>query len=612
MSSSNVKTRGLGIACALLGSILVLFPRQGAGQNRENTAKPAAPANVNRNNQAPANRPAPNEQRTQRPNTSNQGQRPQPNRPPAPAPHPGPQPRPPVTPDAGRGQRPPVTPDAGRGQRPPVNPDAGRGQRPPVRPDFNRGSNGGPVRTARPGETSRPLPGGGSAHHDARTNTTVNTGPDHRVTSVERPGLRATNFRQDGRAGHIENTRADGSRMVVDRGFRGERHVEVVRPGGVRVVAVGRVGYVERPLRAGYVSRTYVIGGRPSVFVYRSYRFRGLAYYTYVPSVYYAPAFYGWAFRPWGVRVAFAWGWGPAPVWFYGGYFAPYPYYTDPAMWMTDYVIAQNLQLAYQSAPPDAASAGAPPPPADTTLSPEQMAAMKQMIAQEVRQQLQDQQAAAAQSGGSATGPTGGSAADAGIVATGTGGSVPPASGTTDAPPPALDPNQRTFVVSSNLTVTVPPDAGCALSGGDIIYRSGDLQTDGKIPVTVLSSKPGDCKANSSTSVELAALQDMLNQFRQQIAAGMDTLASKEGQDGIPPGPAANPVRTADGQAQPAPDVQTALAQLNQEADQTENDIRQAAGTNAAPLGELRAAPAGPDAIGGPMPVALRREQRAD
>jgi len=592
MSSLTLKTKGLAIACVLTGAMLMLFPRYSAGQEREKTSRPAPPASAPRNVAPPANRPAPNpqpnQQRTQRPNTSNQGQRQETYHPPAPHPgiQPGPQPR------------------------PPVNPNSGRGQQPPVRPDFNRGNGGSPVRTARPGETSRPIPGGGTAHHDARTNTTVNTGPDHRVTSVERPGLRATNFRADGRAGHIEHTRPDGSRMVVDRGMRGERHVEIVRPGGVRVVSAGRVGFVERPLRPGYVSRTYLIGGRTSVYVYRNYRYHGFAYYGYVPSVYYAPAFYGWAYRPWGVRVAFAWGWGPAPAWFYGGYFAPYPYYTDPALWMTDYVIAQNLQLAYQSAPPDG-SQGAPPP-ADPTMSPEQMAAMKQMIAQEVRQQLQDQQAAAAQGAGTATTSTGGAAAGAGIVAAGSGTSAPPPPGTTDAPPPALDPNQRTFVVSSSLSVTVPPDAGCALTGGDILYRSGDLQGDGKVPVTVLSSKPGDCKANSSTAVELVALQDMQNQFRQQIAAGMDTLASKQGQDGIPPAPAPNPVRTADGQAQPAPDVQTALAELNQEADQTETDIRQAAGTNAAPLGSLRPSPAGTEIIGGAMPVALRREQTVD
>jgi len=361
--------------------------------------------------------------------------------------------------------------------------------------------------------------------------------------------MRATNFRPDGHAGHIEHTRADGSRMVVERGFRGERHVEVVRAGGERVVVYGRVGFVERGVRPGYISRTYVIGGRPTVYVYRNYRYRGVVYYRYVPRVYYAPAFYGWAYRPWGLRVAFNWGWGPRPAWFYGGYFAPAPYYTDPAFWLTDYLLAENLRLAYQSQE-------APPPPAETTMTPEQMAAMKQMIADEVRRQIQAEQAAATQ--------------------------PPVPQGTVtetavEARPQSLDPNQRTFVVSASLQVTVPPSTGCTLSGGDILYRSSELQSNGTVTVTVLSSKPGDCQANSTTAVQLAALQDMLNQFRQQIAAGMETLSSQQGKNGVPAGPAANPTTVAEGQAAPAPDVENALTQLNQEADQTEKDVRQAA-----------------------------------
>jgi hypothetical protein len=349
--------------------------------------------------------------------------------------------------------------------------------------------------------------------------------------------------------------------MTVDRGARGERRVEVVRPGNVRVVATGRGGFVERPLRTGYVSRTYVVGGRTQVFVYRSYAYRGVPYYRYVPRVRYAPAFYGWAYRPWGTRVVYAWGWGPAPAWFYGGYFAPAPYYADPTLWLTDYLLAENLRLAYENQ--QASGAAAPPPPPAGASTPDQMQMMKQMIAPEVQQQIQAEQTAAPEPP-----PT---------------QSTPP---TTTEAPPALDPNQRTFVVSASLDVTAN-NQSCALTGGDIIYRSGDLQSDGKVGVTVLNSKPGDCPANSGTAVELAALQDMQNQFRAQIAAGMETLAAKQGQGGIPSGPAPNPTQVAAGQAAPAPDAQTLLAQLNQEADQTEKDIAQAAG-GATPTAMLR------------------------
>ena len=107
---------------------------------------------------------------------------------------------------------------------------------------------------------------------------------------MERPGLRATNFREDGNAAHIEHSRADGSKMVVDRGLHGERRVEVVRRDGVRVVTMGRQGFVERPIRPGYVSRTYVSGGRTQVRVYRTYTYGRVHYFSYVPRVYYISA----------------------------------------------------------------------------------------------------------------------------------------------------------------------------------------------------------------------------------------------------------------------------------------------------------------------------------
>jgi hypothetical protein len=231
---------------------------------------------------------------------------------------------------------------------------------------------------------------------------------------------------------------------------------------------------------------------------------------------------------------------------------------------MTDYLLAANLQMAYdaQQQAQQQAAYQAPPPQAFT---PEQMAVMKQMVANEVKQQLQADQAAAAQP---APVP-----------------SAAPVQPTAEAAPPALDPNQRTFIVAASVDATV--DGGpCTLSGGDILYRSGDLGNDGKVGVTILNSKAGDCAANHTTAVELAALQDMHNQFRQQLASGMDTLASKQGQGGMPTSPPAGAVQLADGQATAAPDAQTLLAQINQQADQTETEIKQAA--VGAPVGLLQ------------------------
>jgi hypothetical protein len=374
---------------------------------------------------------------------------------------------------------------------------------------------------------------------------------------VERPGLKATNFRPDGHAAHIEHSRTDGSRMVVDRGMHGERHVEVVRRDGVRIVSSGRQGFVERPIRAGFVSRTYVYGGRTQVQVYRSYTFGRVHYYNYVPNVYYRPAFYGWAYRPWRTPVVYGWGWG-RPAWYYDGYFAPERAYPSAAFWLTDYLLAENLQLAYQNqmaageqTQADFQNSLAQDSPAP--LTPE----VKRMIAEEVQWQLEADQAAA----------QAGSAAFAGAA-------VP------DAPPPALDAKLKVFVVFTGLNLTAGSDGqGCAVTPGDIIERRGrNVSPDGQVPVRVLDTKIGDCPVGFATVLDVSLLQDMYNQFREQISAGLGKLASAQGRGGVPAGPAADPQQVADGQAAPSPDAQDLVAKQDQAANQTEAEVSQASG----------------------------------
>src|ERR1039457_4334816 len=294
---------------------------------------PAQPPPSRQVQQAPAQQPPPRQMQQQPPAQQT------PSRQVQPAPFGGQNPQ---TPNTG-GQQPrgiagqnPQTPNTG-GQQPrgitgqnPQTPNTG-GQQPrgiagqnPQTPNT-----GGMERRAAPlcrppaGVQTSKQPNGSQIHVDPRTHTTVHTDPGGHITTLERPGLTARGFRPDGGAAHIEHSGPDGSKMVVDRGLHGERRVEVVRPGGVRVVAVGRQSFVERPMaRTGFVSRTYVVGGRTEVRVYRSYRYRSVSYVTYVPRLYYQPAFYGWAARPWGPTVAYSWGWAPATPWFYGGYFA--------------------------------------------------------------------------------------------------------------------------------------------------------------------------------------------------------------------------------------------------------------------------------------------------
>ncbi len=415
----------------------------------------------------------------------------------------------------------------------------------------NRGvaTNIAPVYRPTPGVKTTARADGGQTHvHPG--GMTINTDRGGHVTSFERPGIKANNFRADGHAAHIENARADGSRVVVDRGLRGDRRVEVVRPGGMRVVTMGRTGFVERPIRKGFVARTYVVGGRSEVRVYREQMYGRVHYYTYVPRVYYQPAFYAWAYRPWGAPVAFAWGFGPSPWYgYYGGYFAPEPVYPSAALWLTDFLLAENLRIAYENQL--AANGGAQPalPSADNSsaaLSPE----IKRQIAEEVQQQLAAERDAAAQPPAATAQPT-----------------------SADAPPPALDPKTKIFVVTSAIDISAG-DQTCALTPGDIIERTSRTMTDdGRVPVSVMNSKNGDCPVDFAATMDVGTLQDMHNQLREQIAAGMDKLASSQGK-GLPAGPAANPRDVADGQAPAAADAQDLLTKQASEADKTEAQVK--------------------------------------
>jgi hypothetical protein len=343
---------------------------------------------------------------------------------------------------------------------------------------------------------------------------------------------------------------------TIERGPRGERRVVTERADHTRIVSYGRGGgYVQHPyIRNGheYARRTYVYGGRTYTRVYRTYYYRGVGYYHYVPAYYYAPRFYGWAYAPWGPSIAYGWGWGGAPWYgYYGYYFAPAPFYPSAAFWLTDYVIAANLQAAYENQ-----QQNAPPAPGETqgaaVITPE----MKQLIADEVQRQLAAERDSAS---GAAPAP-----------AAGDGGEVPP---------PALDPQQSMFVVSANLDVPVGSDS-CSLTSGDLIERLDDSPgDDNAVEVRVLSSKPKDCQAGARPRVQVADLQEMGNDFREKIDQGLGSLAENQGKNGLPAGPAGNPTAVAEAKAPADLSAVNDLKAQQSEADQAEQDVQQSAGS---------------------------------
>jgi hypothetical protein len=291
------------------------------------------------------------------------------------------------------------------------------------------------------------------------------------------------------------------------------------------------------------VTRTYVVGGRSYARVYRAYTFNGIVYHRFVPAIYFGPAFYGWAYNPWLAPVVFSWGFETAPWYgFYGAYFVPAPVYAAPALWLTDFLLAENIKAAYEAQ--QAAAAPPPAPGSQAAISPE----IKELIADEVQKQLAEERSEAATASSS----------------------EPDADPVAESTPAALDPNQRVFVVSMNLKVPALSGGTCALTPGDILLRSTDSPNEeGNLSVNVLTSKPGDCAANSTAAIDLATLEEMHNDFRQQIDSGLAVLAQNQGKGGLPNGPAPAPRLAPGGQA--APDLDAASALLSQQQAATNN-----------------------------------------
>ena len=389
----------------------------------------------------------------------------------------------------------------------------------------------------------------------------------HTMSSHALPG-RSVALRGGGSAnirpnGQVRSVNRNG--MHIEHGIHGGRTVVSVH-NGTRIVTTGRNGgYVQRAyvVRGGhsYYSRTYYYHGVYRTGVYRGYFWHGHPYYGYYPGYWYHPAFYGWGFHPWRTPVYWsvgAWGWRGSPWFgFYGGYFAPYPYYSSPAFWLTDYVIAANLQAAYaarQEENAEVAAAAGPPPdngggrPNAVVLTPE----VKQAIVDEVKAELAAQQAAAGQSTSSGQAP------------------VP-----ADEVPPALDPARRTFVVDGNLTV-VANGQECGLTAGDVLMRLTDApDADNMVNASVSASQKSDCAAGQTVAVKVDDLQEMQNHFAEQLNSGLGELAKKQGTGGIPKAPDTS--GTASDVPPPPPDTTAAKTLQDQQAaaDHTDSQVTQ-------------------------------------
>lgn len=412
-------------------------------------------------------------------------------------------------------------------------------------------------------------PGGANA---GRPGAAAGRGPTNHVAPGRQVALKGGGSAHIRPNGQIRSVNRNG--MHIEHGVRGGRTV-VSTHNGARVVSVGhRGGYVQRAyvVRGGrsYYSRTYYYNGSYRSGVYVGYYYGGRPYYGYYPAYYYQPAYYGWAYNPWPAPVAYGWGWGGAPWYgYYGPYYQPYPVYPSAAFWLTDFMIAASLQAAYEAQ----AAAWLDPNANDgrtlvASLMPMAAAPETAKLSPEVKQALSDEvkTALAAEQAEAAKGKTASSA----------GGAQP---ATSDQAPPALDPNFRTFMVSSDLSLVPGEGEECALSQGDVIQRTTETpDDDGNVNVKVVASTKTDCAVGAEGPVSTDDLQEMYNSFREQVKDGMGELAKKQGTGGLPKAPDTS---TVNGDV-PAPaadkNAEKTLKDQQASADQTESEVKQEAG----------------------------------
>lgn len=434
---------------------------------------------------------------------------------------------------------------------------------------------GHPAATApvHPGNTPSgvtPRPGTGAGNAGSRGPGTSTGGRPGAGTPAVRPGGRPEVGRapvNGHMAGHVGRVEQHGEHNVY-RGVGGRARYERRLPDGRRIFADGRGrGHIEREYMYGgrrMYQRTYYVNGVGYPRYYNPYMYGGVELAVYAPPSYYAPAFYGYAYAPWGVPVVYNFGFAAAPWYgYYGGYFTPYPVYASPSLWLTDYMVAKSLEESYQAQQAQAQQMQQAPPAA--ALTPD----VKAQIAEEVRRQIALENSEVAQ-------------AQAGVP-------DPASSGIARM---LSDNTSHVFVVASDLTLTSAVGQ-CYVTEGDVLQLTPQAAGGEFANLVVMASKGQDCQKGNTVSVGVADLQDMQNHMRQTIDQGLGQLQASQGKAGLPPLPpsaAGQPVDSAYAKVAPPPDPNGAQ-QVSQEWD---------AGSKAeqAPVNDVVAG--GPGSVGAP------------
>ena len=453
-------------------------------------------------------------------------------------------------------------------------------------PAYNRDRVGGYQGNGRPSNNAPASNSGGMNRSNGRNDAGGRPSygaaqPNYNVGRSVETGRGQAQVRRDGRVAEVRATNG----MVIRRGPAGERRVVVER--NDHVYSFNRAGY-------GHVRTEYVYGGHEyavrhyyvagAVFprYYRPYTYRGVFIDAYTPVVFYTPAYYGWAYHPWGRGFSFNWGWGASPWYgYYGGYFNPYPVYSSGPMWLTDYMLSQTLDSAYRERLESAAAANNaysnqgdpyqyqsqqqqqtppnyPPPTGVVALTPE----VKQLIAEEVQRQIALEMSEANSQGPSVQNSSYNS----------------PDPGFSGVAKMLSDGIPHMFVSNANIDVATTSGQECMVRQGDVLQLNpGGDPNDPLVPLTVMSTTGGGCGRGSVVNISVQDLQEMQNHMRATIDMGLGEMKSKQGQ-GLPPIPGGVPVTTTNAEfmsAAPPADANDAreLRQLSVEAAQTEQSV---------------------------------------
>ena len=379
----------------------------------------------------------------------------------------------------------------------------------------------------------------GNSSNPTRVASLIGNQPSGRAiqsrTFVGHPGPAGSTETQN-RNGDIVRKAADGSvidvhspknGMLIHHGLDGSRRIVVDRPDRSRIVATSRgIPYVQHPYTFGghtFDHRTFYVQGHLFHQLYRPYTYAGTNLDVYAPPRFYEPKFYQWAASRFNAPQPFKWGYTTnPPPWFayYKGYFTPETTYANPAVWLTDFLLASSLERSYTTARP---ASETPPADGSPAITPQ----VKQLLADEVGRQVK-QESVEAQENAQHKDPQPGA------------GSVVQELG---------DRQPHVFVVASDLDLVDPTGRRCMISEGDVVQVvSGPQPSTGTASAVVLASKGGiECGRAAQVEIALTDLQEMQNHMRETIDQGMaNTTAGKTATSVTPAYAASAPAPDAD------------------------------------------------------------------